>query len=565
MNPYGIFYKQTTLPDAQSHLNMTNLAFRTNSSDNVKDLGIINFYAQAMKSEVPLFKMSDFDTNNIIYHDGDTYSYKVPVKQDSLIRIVKDLSDTDRPGEDDSKFELLVDSDAFGPGTILKPSQFSEFSLLVTPDQVRAVGSNFIITVQFISATLTFCPKEYLGTNQPLGRFGSFINTEYSQEYTPWKLKGTNSAKEYRFKVSNAEVNSHYWLSKEVTRFSDGTSNASINLKNYYTKVKEYFRVQDATDPTIPDLNSPNSDMTMDQMKQALMSGKASRAFAYLMDDISYQIMMKDEQNMMMWGTGGMVKSFDGQEEQQLPVGLWSQLKSGYICPFNVKQFALGIIDTGLENYILNRKDYTVIGDEPEIVLETGRLGIQMASKAIQNKFNNSGFGASVVLENKEFGFLKGGPTSLKMEATLFSGYTIPGVYKVSFKYNSAFDNTWNASDIDNPMITSSYGTYRLSSAAFIAYNINSKKDNIFILRRSDNKVTHYVIPGTETHPMYRNSGAGYVENAGMRSHLSTTHTSGFGAFMRKTVDTIWVKDPTQVLVFLPYNPKTGKPFGNLM
>jgi len=135
--------------------------------------------------------------------------------------------------------------------------------------------------------------KEYLQPNQPLGRFGSLRSPEYGQEWTPWKFKGMNSAKEYIIKVSNAEVNSHYWLSDKVCQFADGTSTAAITLKNYYTKVKEYFRVADVPDPTVPDLNKPNSDMSPSQMTEALASGRAQGAFAYLMDDISYGILIR--------------------------------------------------------------------------------------------------------------------------------------------------------------------------------------------------------------------------------------------------------------------------------
>jgi len=568
MNPFGIFYKQSRLEDANSHLTMTNLATRVNSSDDVKDLGLITFWAQAMKSEYPLFKWSDFDTNNIIEHDGDYLSYKVATKQDNRIFIVKDLSNTDRAGEDDSKFELMVDSDAFGPGTILKPSQYSEFMLVVTPDQVRKSGDNAIITVQFISSTLTYCPKEYIQPGQPLGRFGSMRSPEWGQEWTPWKLKSPTLNKEYRIKVPNAEVNASYQLTDKVCQFSDGTSNGAITLKNYYTQVKEYFKVDGMSDPTVPDLNSPAADMNLDQMKESLKSGRASGAFAYLMDDISYGIMHQDEMQMMMWSTGGLVKSFDGQEEVSLPVGLWSQLKSGYVNPFNIWGFDLGIIETGLQNYILGRKDFTVTGSEPEIILETGWGGVHMASYAIQQRFQNSGFASSVQLHNQEFGFLKGQSHNLKASATLFTGWTIPGVYKVTIKYNPAFDNTWNASEIDNPNVASPFGTYRLSSFAFIAYNVNSKKDNIFLIRRKSPKVRHFVVAGTETHPMYRNTSgaaAGFTDGSRVASHLASSTMSGFAVYMSKNIGTLWVKDPTQVLVFLPYNPKTGKPFGNLM
>jgi hypothetical protein len=336
MNPHGIFYRQSQLSDAQSHLNMTNLASRVNQSDDIKDLGLITFWSQAMKSEIPLFKWSDFDTNNIIEHDGNLLKYKVAAKTDNLIRIVKDLSGTDEPGADDSAFEIMVDSDAFGPGTILKPSQFSEFQLVVTPAQVRKSGDNAIITVQFVSATLKSVPKEYLQPGQPLGRFGSLRSAEYGQEYTPWKFKGMNSAKEYIIKVSNAEVNSSYWLSDKVCEFADGTSDSSITLKNYYMKVREYYKVDGVEDPTVANLDAPGADMTLAQMKDALKSGRASGAFAYLMDDISYGMLHKDESQMLMWSPGGSMKAYDGQEEIQLPTGLWFQLKSGYVNPFNI-------------------------------------------------------------------------------------------------------------------------------------------------------------------------------------------------------------------------------------
>ena len=572
MNPAGIFYRQSAMPDAESHLNMTNAGFNLASSlnkDDIKDLGIVAFWANTMKSEVPLWKWSDFDSSNIIETDEEYLKYQVSVKTDNIVRIVKDLSLTDTPGADDSSFELMVDSDSFGPGTILKPSQYSEFSLLVTSDQVRSVGENSIITVQFISNSLKSAPKEYLTPGSPLGRYGSLRSPEYGQDWTPWKMKGGPSAKEYIIKTSNAEVNASYWMSDKFTKFSDGKSSQAITLKNYYKQVKQYFQVQGVADPTVPDLNAPaNRDVLM-QMEGKLKSGQANMSFTYLMDDISYSILNNDEKQMLMWSNGGSVKAFDGQEEIQLPIGLWPQLKSGYINPYNVNGFNLGIIITGLENYVLGKVDYTVIGDEPEIVLETGRAGVLMASAAIAKHQQNGGFAQAVVYENSEFNFVTGKSTDLQVNATLFTGFCIPGVYRVKFKYNAAFDNTWNANELDNPMVTSSFGTYRLSSYSFIAYDINSKKDNIFLIRKSSPKVYHHCIAGTDTHPMYRTQSAlaaGFTDgNVQMVSHLASSNKSGFGVFMRKRVGTIWVKDPTQVLVFLPYNPKTGKPFGNLM
>jgi len=572
MNPAGIFYRQSAMPDAESHLNMTNAGFNLASSlnkDDIKDLGIVAFWANTMKSEVPLWKWSDFDSSNIIETDEEYLKYQVPVKTDNIVRIVKDLSLTDTPGADDSSFELMVDSDSFGPGTILKPSQYSEFSLLVTSDQVRSVGENSIITVQFISNSLKSAPKEYLTPGSPLGRYGSLRSPEYGQDWTPWKMKGGPSAKEYIIKTSNAEVNASYWMSDKFTKFSDGKSSQAITLKNYYKQVKQYFQVQGVADPTVPDLNAPaNRDVLM-QMEGKLKSGQANMSFTYLMDDISYSILNNDEKQMLMWSNGGSVKAFDGQEEIQLPIGLWPQLKSGYINPYNVNGFNLGIIITGLENYVLGKVDYTVIGDEPEIVLETGRAGVLMASAAIAKHQQNGGFAQAVVYENSEFNFVTGKSTDLQVNATLFTGFCIPGVYRVKFKYNAAFDNTWNANELDNPMVTSSFGTYRLSSYSFIAYDINSKKDNIFLIRKSSPKVYHHCIAGTDTHPMYRTQSAlaaGFTDgNVQMVSHLASSNKSGFGVFMRKRVGTIWVKDPTQVLVFLPYSPKTGKPFGNLM
>ena len=576
MNPAGIFYRQHKFPDVNSHLNWTNKGLNLASSinsDNVKDLGVVAFWANTMKSEMPLWKWSDFDTSNIItVADNEEYlKYRVPVKTDNVIRIVKDLSNTDYPGIDDSTFEIMVDSDVFGPGTILKPSQFSEFSLLVTPDQVRKVGDNSIITVQLLSSNMKYAPKEYLTPGQPLGRFGSLRSPEYGQEWTPWKFKGGPSAKEYIMKISNAEVNASYWLSDKICKFSDGNSTDSITLKNAYSQVKQYFKVDGMMDPTVPNLDSPSSDMTGDQMKEALKSGKASMSFAYLMDDISYGMLNNDERQMLMWSPGGSAKSYDGQEEIQMPVGLWFQLKSGYIVPFNINGFNLGILITGLENYILGKKDYTTIGSEPTIVLETGRAGVMMASSAISKKQQDGGFAQGVVYHNNDFGFVTGKASDLKVAATLFTGFTIPGVFKVEFKYNAAFDNTWNASELDNPNVTSPFGTYRLSSFTFIAYDINSKKNNIFLIRKDAPKVYHHCIAGTDTHPMYRMQGgtaAGFTDGSGqvsMVSHLASSNKSGFGVFMRKQVGAIWVKDPTQVLIFLPYNPKTGKPFGNLM
>src|SRR5690349_1276397 len=140
----GIFYRQTQF-DVRSHVGKNYLMDM--GVETATDLGPVEFWAMSRKSEMPLYKLSSFGGQNIIEIDGKIVRYQVPVSTDDTVEIVGDLTGTDeKVGIDDKPFEILVSTERFGYGDLLKFDKYSNIELVVMPQPVRSKGEAFIYT-----------------------------------------------------------------------------------------------------------------------------------------------------------------------------------------------------------------------------------------------------------------------------------------------------------------------------------------------------------------------------------------------------------------------------------
>ncbi len=535
----GIFYRQTQF-DMRSHVAKNYLPLM--QVDKVTDLGPVEYWAQMRKSELPLYKMSSFGGKNIREIDGNLARYQVPTVMDDTVEIVADITTVEKVGLDGSEFEIMVSSDRFGYGDILKFSQFSNFQLVVVNRPIRSRGEAFIYTVKIPDGgNVKFLDKKYLAPGTRIGKFGSVMSPEFGQTYSSWSMSGGGD-REYIIKIGDAVANTSYWVSNKANEHG-------ISIANY-KKVVEYVQIDGTGDPTVPELNKFMQSVGMSplDLKKKVENGEARMQFGFAMDDISMRILARDYENQLMWGTGGRIQ-LDGADEVDLPTGLWQQLNSGYVHVFNMNNFSKYLFINAYHNYFLGRRDYVTPGQEPVVDIDTGWGGMVLANEMIKQEAGAN----SMIVNAQEIGALTGGAFSLGW-GLWYRELTLPGLVRLRFKYNPAFD-VINKNDIDNPRLSTGYN---LSSYSFIMYDIDDFANNVELLRNKNGKIKMIHEPGRDAHPLFlESSGA-------VQRHTATSRKSGFGVAFERPYDAIRVIDPTRILKIVMRNPFTGEPFGGL-
>jgi len=539
----GVFYRQT-MWDARSHVAKNYLPHM--SVENITDLGPVEYWAQTSKSEMPLYKLSSFGGKNIVEIDGNVARYTVPVSNDETAEVVQDLSNSDTPGLDGEPFDIVLSDDRFGYGDILKFSQFTPFELVVDASKpIKAMGEAFRYTVKMPqNGNVNFVDKKYLTPTNRIGKYGSVISPEFGQHYSSWSMKGVGN-REYLLKIGDAVAQTSYWVSNKANEHG-------IDLATY-KRVKEYIQIDNTGDPTVHELNKYMQSVGMSplDLQKKAQSGGARMKFAFVMDDISMQILARDYENQLMWGTGGRIQ-LDGADEVQLPTGLWTQLNSGYVTVYTYNNFSKQLFITAYHNYFLGKRNYTSPGSEPSVTIETGWGGMTLINDMISKEANSNAY----LTDANDNGIILGKGLNREYVGSWFRTFTLPGLVRITFKYNPAFDNTYHKSEIDNPTLATGYN---LSSYSFIMYDVTDMENNIQLLRNRNAKVKMIVENGRDCHPLFEQGTAQFSKFA------SSRRSSGFGVAFERPYDAIRVIDPTKILKIVMRNPKTGAPFGGLV
>lgn len=536
----GIFYRQTQF-DARSHVAKNHLPAL--QVDQITDLGPVEYWAQTRKSEMALYKMSSFGGKNIRTINGNLARYQVPASQDEIAEIVADISLTDKPGIDGSKFEILLSDDRFGTGDILKVSTFSNFQIYITPDQVRKKGEAYIYTAKLIdNGTVKYVDRKYLAPQTKIAKFGSLMAPEFGQEYSSWTTKASGP-KEYIIKIGDAVAQTSYWVSNEANKYGVTTDN--------YRAIREYVQIDGSGDPTVPELTKYMQEVGMSplDLKKKIDNGEARMQFAFVMDDISMKILARDYENQLMWGTGGTAM-LDGQDSVDVPTGLWQQLNSGYLHTYNYNNFSVQMFVEAFHNYFLGKRDFTIPGQEPVVDVDTGWGGMTLANNMIAKESNNN----SMTVDAQKVGALTGGAFNLGF-GMWYREITLVGLVRLRFNYKPAFDSIFMRNEIDNPRLQTGYP---LSSYSFIMYDVDEFSGNVELLRNKSSKIKMMVQNGRDTHPLLE------LGNDKISKFASNTRKSGFGVNFEMPYDAIRVIDPTRILKIVMKNPFTGEPFGGL-
>lgn len=527
----GIFMRDVKY-DMTQHIDKAHLM--AIQPEKPQDLGIVDMWAFIQKREMPLYKMANFGGQGTILTDTQKYTFRVPVAVDDMVEIVDDISTTEKPGIDGQEFEILVNEEKFGHGSILKFDKYSRNELVVTHRPIRRRGDAFVYTVKLVNNdNVKFLDKKYLAPGLRLQKIASVRAPEFGQAWDSGKWSGA-AAREYMNYVGMAEAQDHYYVSKEAA------------ITGVDSKIVEFIQIDGIKeDLGIPSLNRymEASNMTKYDLADKMKQGSVSVNWSTIMDVKCIKKIAQDIENYLMWGSGGRVL-LDGADEVILPVGLWHQIDSGgYKHIYTRDSFSLDMFKNVIQNFYHGKEDYK--GPDPNRVLyvQTGLAGMYLASEMIRKEANSH----ALIYNGTDVGALKGDRLNLSF-GLFYTEVIIPFIATLRFVYNPALDNTV-INSVENPEIDG----FNLSSYSFIIFDVdeNGGSDNIKLLKYSKDNELHWKFEnGTWYHP-----ATPLVARGGWASQGDF---SGYKAKFWQRYPAIWVKDPTRVLKIVMKNPITG-------
>ena len=504
------------------------------------DMGVIDLWQQTQKVEMPLYSMANFGGRNTIEVTGarGEYKWQIPVLQE-MPKIVEDI-ETANPvlGQDGATFKIKVDRKAFGHGDIISYDKMNGAEIVISHEDMLPAGNGHVImTCKLVNNdNRRSLDKRFIKPGTKLFRKGSARSGEYGEKFSEIPDMTTGYREYYNY-VGNAEANASFSVSNKAELMMRGGMSADGGT----IPVVELWRNFDKSlDPSITSMDEMFLKQGKDYIKSAVKSGSLSRAFVTKLEAASLTKIGNDIENYLMWGKGGRI-SGEGADDLRLSVGLWPQLDNSFKKIYNKGQFNMDLFKSEIFNFYNGKVDFTGPDPKREIIIQTGRAGMEQVSQAVKREAMSSG----LIINASDIGAISGSSMDLNF-GFAFTRFTIPYLANVKFVLNPAFDNI-HTSDIENPIIDG----YPLSSYNYIIFDVTDNlNDNIFLLKlKWDNQLKWF----------YQNGQMDYMGRS--QGFQSSGLFSGYKVFMSQNMPAIWVKDPTKVLKIVMRNPVTGGSF----
>lgn len=535
-----------------SNLDMSHIGMLEGPKEHTH-LGTLDLWAFKRKQDRPWLSLAGIGSNNILYVESDYFTYDVAATSDGSIKIVQDISGQDEVGKGGTPFDILVDSPRLGGhGQVFKFDPMLKEELMVTETLIRDAGEGqWIYSVKRVDSDEPL-NKFYLQNGMHLVPMHTEMSPEFGQSYASFAVKGPKNNR-YIVPVGQVYNQVHYQVTTKVAEYGGGAGNISItgSKKKELDRLFEYYFRMDGMEQsglsTVDELVKTNPDA----LKNAVKEGRVNVAIASMYDSLSLKFLNRGEQEYMLWGSGG-VRNQGGVDEYLAPVGAWQQFDTGYKTEFNIADFTLEVLKAAIYEYFHGKVDYPNPGSETVLEVMTGMGGFQLINKLISEQVNDQ----ALIVHAKDFNNLTGDALSLSYKPSWYVEITIPMLARLRFVYNPAFDPI-ETNPFINPVVANGY---KLSSYSFIIYAENEfgGSGNIKLIRSSDGggKVFMNVINGTSSHPLTRTIGPG-----GVTLSQGSDLRSGYAAYFRKKMDSLFVVDPTRILKLVAKHPLTGKTF----
>ena len=511
--------------------------------DAITDLGSRDLYSLTHEAEVP-FAIPNIKAGTVVQLDSDEYTFSLPQFSESVTTIVS-VSTTDIVRGD--IFELVASNGKLGAyGSRISPS-------LTQPYVIEVVGMDKINGTENVRYQMIYkgnvkgedkLPGDVLQVGRPLYKISATRSSEFGQNYDGWEVSGGINRK-FISRISNNEIQTHYKMTREACKFSNGMFKDKQWVTDNLTKAVEFIGIKNPLDPSIK---------TWDQYLKAGNAGtKSELGFRYLSmlyDKISIGILNQEEQNQMVWDPGSATGT-DGHDQSYIHPGVWHQMEySGYKHTFNVETATKEMLMAAIREYESGKKIQPQINQPRTYVIKTGDGGLRLLQKWFRDEYvaNVTAQVYADKLKQYEGDYRSG----IDVYSAVFNSITIDmNRYTLRWEYDASLNPTKDYAG-DNPLV----GGYRLSSYAMIIEDADFSASNIKILRNkayNGGNMDMFVINHNMAHPLYQ------ATNNGIPVHQATSTGTGFEAYFTARPDTAIVWDPTRMLRLIPINNRTGR------
>lgn len=545
----GIFIGQSRSLGIKNHIDIPYVT--SIAPEKPLDFGVLDLWALRQRTESPLLTLA-IDNAQVLYTDAEYYTFELPSSADATTRLIAGGLDKDKQGMDGEEIPFIVSRRDLAPGSVFKFDLTSQISFTVVDRPIEQLGEHYKVWATLnTNSNVKFVTKSEFQPQRQIIKLADLRGLDFSSWKSVWSIGGVPSLAKYKNYLSNVNLQQSYRVTSGGAEYLQShTRFDARQVQMMEQMVLQFYQVRGIADNKVIDLRQPESyKMYFERLQEEKAKGNGEAAMVNLLDSIAINMMQKQNNDLLVWGTQTDIIR-DGYDTQRLVPGVWFQLDmAGYKHTYSIDTFDLDTLTDAIKDFEFGKVPLRESVSNNVYVIRTGRGGSELIYKA----FLRRGFSIPAQLQNSEFGFITGpDAANLTYNVARFVKYQIPNIGYISVEWEPGFDPV-KADEFVNPTLP---GGYRLSSYTMLIEDYNTSRDNIAIIRKNGTKMRMIVEAGDNTHPYLRSTTS--VNGQNITVSQASDELSGYQVKFISKADTAIVKDPTKLLKLVPKNPRTG-------
>lgn len=526
--------KQVYSPNA--HVNSLNLfAAGMQNGTEMDNLGLIKTWSQIFRNVQPLYNFDQIAKQTMYTEGTRGVTWTTPIAMENP-RIVEDLSETEKPGQDGQEFRIAFDKPFSISQTITYDHINNKYQLIVTQEPYND-GDRWIHYVKVMGGDnkRAYISKEFLSPGTQWYQISAFRGDEYDNIAASFRTEV--GERQWHYYLGQSEVAYDFEISKKALLLSK----SGVNTNGDALRVFELVKFQKDSEGFKYMLGDPSTNLSKVVKEaykgdlKAMKGDIAGKSWFFEIEKATMDKLMYDWIMNLMWGVGGRTK-LQTDTVSVSPGLYWQHRNYGTVVKYNLNQFSLDFLRNYIEQHFKHRMDFSAAGT---IVIKVGAGIYNIIEKEIKKEVAASGI--IVAVEDSQR-FLEGSRFELNfaMRYNAFFLKQFPQV-KILMVHEPALDPVF-ANNISNPIVD---GTHRLSSFTIILYDLNDiESDNIRLVKwKYDDKLRYMKEIGNIAWNDDSNTFIGNRGFSGIRGTMSMRHAG------------MLLIDPTKSLMFELINP----------
>jgi hypothetical protein len=543
----GIFMGQSRSLGIRNHIDIPYITSLV--AEKPLDFGMLDLWALKQRTDSPLLTMA-VSNAQVIYSDADYYTFELPSAADATTRLVSGGLDKDKFGMDGEEIPFVVTKRDLSAGSVFKFDLTSRISFTVVDRPIEQLGEHFKLwAVLNTNSQVKYITKAEFQPQRQIIKLADIRGLDFSSNKSTWSASHMGIAK-YKNYLSNAMLQQSYRVTSGAVEYMNtNTRFDAKQLKMMEETVLQFYKVRGIADNKFVDMRNGDSyKQYFEQLNEAKEKGAGEAAFVNLLDSISINLMLKQNNDLMIWSD--MINILrDGYDTTRLVPGVWFQLDlAGYKHSYTIANFTLDTLTNAIKDFEFGKVPLRESISDNVYIIKTGRGGSELIYKAFLAK----GFQIPAQVHNADHGFITGQANNLTYNAPRFIKYQIPNIGYIQVEWEPGFDPV-HADEFVNPILEHGY---RLSSYTMLIEDYNTSRDNMVIIRKNNSKIRMIVEAGEQTHPLLRTSTS--INGQNIQVVQASDELTGYQVKFIGRADTAVVKDPTRLLKLVPKNPRTG-------